>query len=364
MHRPAYLDYIGVKRFDSRRQRDRRAPLPRPLHDDRLLREPARDPDPAPQGRRDPRARRLPARQPQREGAASRSSRRTRATSCSRPRSTSCSRSRWGSSTSASASALRLFVRRDTFGRFLSLPRVRPARPLQHREPAPHRGDPARSRSAARAIDYTTRVSESVLVRLHYMIYIEPGRRAARLRRRRDRDDARRGDALVGRRPRGRARRRVRRGDAATRSGAATATRSRPPTGPTGSRARRSPTCAASRRWRGTTTCRCRSTARSRRRSARVRAKVFRAGGPLALSDMLPVFENMGVKVADERPYEVTAERPRAGLDLRLRPDLPRATATSTPTTRQGRLPGRLHPRLARRRRERRLQPAAAARAS
>ena len=40
----------------------------------------------------------------------------------------------------------------------------------------------------------------------------------------------------------------------------------------------------------------------------RLRAKLFRSGKPLALSDMLPVFENIGVKVADERPYEV---RPR-----------------------------------------------------
>jgi glutamate dehydrogenase len=39
-----------------------------------------------------------------------------------------------------------------------------------------------------------------------------------------------------------------------------------------------------------------------------LRAKLFRSGSPLALSDMLPVFENMGVQVADERPYGV---RPR-----------------------------------------------------
>ena len=41
-----------------------------------------------------------------------------------------------------------------------------------------------------------------------------------------------------------------------------------------------------------------------------LRAKLFRAGSPLALSDMLPIFENMGVEVADERPYEV---KPRPG---------------------------------------------------
>ena len=37
-----------------------------------------------------------------------------------------------------------------------------------------------------------------------------------------------------------------------------------------------------------------------------LRAKVFRAGAPLALSSMLPLFEDMGVEVADERPYEIT----------------------------------------------------------
>ncbi|HTY18973.1 MAG TPA: NAD-glutamate dehydrogenase, partial [Myxococcota bacterium] len=37
-----------------------------------------------------------------------------------------------------------------------------------------------------------------------------------------------------------------------------------------------------------------------------MRAKIFRAGSPLALSDMLPVFENLGVTVDDERPYEIT----------------------------------------------------------
>jgi glutamate dehydrogenase len=34
--------------------------------------------------------------------------------------------------------------------------------------------------------------------------------------------------------------------------------------------------------------------------------KVLRSGDPLLLSDLLPVLENMGVKVSDERPFEVT----------------------------------------------------------
>ena len=37
---------------------------------------------------------------------------------------------------------------------------------------------------------------------------------------------------------------------------------------------------------------------------------------------MLPLFENMGVEVADERPYEIRPARADPGLDLRLRPDL------------------------------------------
>ena len=50
--------------------------------------------------------------------------------------------------------------------------------------------------------DYTTRISESVLARLHYVVYTEPGR-DARLRRGRDRGAARRGHArLDGRSPR------------------------------------------------------------------------------------------------------------------------------------------------------------------
>ncbi|HEY7453689.1 MAG TPA: NAD-glutamate dehydrogenase domain-containing protein, partial [Thermoleophilaceae bacterium] len=36
-----------------------------------------------------------------------------------------------------------------------------------------------------------------------------------------------------------------------------------------------------------------------------LRAKLFRAGRTLMLSDVLPLFENMGVQVADERPYPI-----------------------------------------------------------
>ena len=45
------------------------------------------------------------------------------------------------------------------------------------------------------------------------------------------------------------------------------------------------------------------STGRPRRRRARWRCST--AGDRLALSDVLPLFENMGVQAADERPYPI-----------------------------------------------------------
>src|SRR5207253_5543062 len=38
-----------------------------------------------------------------------------------------------------------------------------------------------------------------------------------------------------------------------------------------------------------------------------LRFKLFNAGRPLPLSDVLPLLENMGVRVVDQRPYEVRA---------------------------------------------------------
>src|SRR5207244_7178820 len=68
---------------------------------------------------------------------------------------------------------LQLFGRRDSFGRFLSclvfVPRDRFNTENRRRIEAI-----LRRRLRAVSVDYTTRVSESVLVRLHYMIYIDP----------------------------------------------------------------------------------------------------------------------------------------------------------------------------------------------
>src|SRR5215211_5265757 len=69
---------------------------------------------------------------------------------------------------------LRLFARRDPFDRFFSLlvfvPRDRFNTENRRRIEAI-----LRTATGARNIDYTTRVSESVLVRLHFVAYVEPG---------------------------------------------------------------------------------------------------------------------------------------------------------------------------------------------
>ena len=155
----------------------------------------------------------------------------------------------------------------------------------------------------AKSLDYTTRISESVLVRLHYMAYTEPGRRPNVDTRtvelmliaatRSWVDDFE--QALIEDQGEERGKKLFRRyGDAF----------------PTAYRAD----------W----------VARSALADIRhieelpdhggleislyrpleaapgvLRAKLYRSGRPVALSDVLPLFENMGVQVADERPYAV-----------------------------------------------------------
>ena len=195
-----------------------------------------------------------------------------------------------------------LFVRRDTFGRFLSclvfVPRDRFNTENRRRIESI-----LRKSFKASSSDYTTRVSESVLVRLHYRVFIDPGRVpeydvreiemmlvAATRSWTDDLESAliqehgeERGNALHKRY--GDAFPTAYRADWVARSAlydipmieglgqddGLTLTLYQPLEGGAGV----------------------------------LRAKLFRSGLPLALSDMLPVFENMGVHVADERPYEV-----------------------------------------------------------
>jgi glutamate dehydrogenase len=197
---------------------------------------------------------------------------------------------------------LRLFARRDPFGRFYSLlvfvPRDRFNTENRRRIEAI-----LRTSTGATSIDYTTRVSESVLVRLHYVAYVDPAASQA--------FDAAEVEMML---------------VAATRSwsddleealldelGEATGGELFQRYGDAFPAAYRADWVARSALadivhieelpdadGLGI------SLYRPLEAGPRMlRAKLFRAGRPLMLSDVLPLFENMGVQVADERPYPI-----------------------------------------------------------
>ena len=333
VHRPAYLDYIGVKRFDADGEVDRRAPLPRPLHD-----------------------RRLQARA------------RARSRCCARKVAGACSTAPAFPPGSHDDKALveiletyprdelfqidgdELFDDRDGHPRarraparaavraprpvrpLRLVPRLRPARPLQHREPRAGRRDPASRRSAASHVDWTLQLSESVLVRVHFIV-CTPGRRARptttspRSRRGSSRptrawtDDLR--DALIDEHG-------EERGDDAATARYERRVPGRLPrrlAGPL----RASPTSTASRSSPAATALDLEPLPAARGAGRACCAASCSAPGGVSLSDVLPMLEHMGVKVVDERPYEITPARRRAGVDLRLRAAALRgAESTST----------------------------------
>ncbi|HLM08336.1 MAG TPA: NAD-glutamate dehydrogenase [Thermoleophilaceae bacterium] len=198
---------------------------------------------------------------------------------------------------------LRLFVRRDAFGRFFSLlvfvPRDRFNTENRRRIEAI-----LRNVTGAIGIDYTTRVSESVLVRLHYMAYVEPGHMQDLDARevemmliaatRSWADDLE--EALVEELGEERGKAAFRRyGDAF------------PP-------AYRADWVARSaladighlEELEGDDDALGISLYRPLEAGPRMlRAKLYRTGRALTLSDVLPLFENLGVEVADERPYPI-----------------------------------------------------------
>jgi glutamate dehydrogenase len=205
---------------------------------------------------------------------------------------------------------MRLFARRDTFDRFLSclvfIPRDRFNTENRRRIEGILRGA-----TGATSIDYTTRVSESVLVRLHYLVYAEPGK-LPRL-------DERETETLL---------------VAATRSWAddleealleehgeergGAMFRRYGDAFPAAYRADWVPRSALADIQQIEALDQSDDLALRLYRPLEaplgaLRAKVFRAGAPLALSAMLPLFEDMGVEVADERPYEISP-REREGV--------------------------------------------------
>jgi glutamate dehydrogenase len=196
---------------------------------------------------------------------------------------------------------LRLFVRRDTFGRFVSclvfVPRDRFNTENRRRIESI-----LRNTFRAESIDYTTRVSESVLVRLHYLIYTEPAL---------TRDfNAREIEMLL---------------VAATRSwqdDLEAALQAEYPEEEAGRLLRRYGDAfplAYRADWVAQSALKdiarieelpvpdglAMHVYRPLDEPLTLRAKLYRSGGQLALSDMLPMFENLGVEVADERPYEL-----------------------------------------------------------
>ena len=90
--------------------------------------------------------------------------------------------------------------------------------------------------------------------------------------------------------------------------------------------------------------------------------KLLRSGQPILLSDVLPLLEDMGVKVFDERPYEIDRAGPvdawiyDFGLDARRRRSRPRSRGRG--------VQGRVRAGVARRDRGRRVQPPRAQRRS
>jgi glutamate dehydrogenase len=197
---------------------------------------------------------------------------------------------------------VRLFVRRDTFGRFLSclvyLPRERFNTDNRHRIETI-----LREAFGARGVEYTTRVSESVLACLHYVVHVEPGRLpeydTAEIERRLAgatrawTDDLR--DALVDQLGEERAGQLfgryadafpgAYRDDFPARQAVLDINRMEKldPDGDLGM-SLYMPLSGG---------------------MDHLAFKLLRSGRPILLSDVLPLLENMGVKVSDERPYEI-----------------------------------------------------------
>ena len=246
----------------------------------------------------------------------SRSSRPTRATSCSRSPSTTCYATVLAVHAPAGAPPDPAVPARDDYGRLRLLPGLPAARPLHHRGPAADGGRSCARRSTAATVDYTARVSES-----------RAGPAALR----------RPAAARAPRLPDGRRRASSRRGWSR-----------RPGPGTTTSPTRCAPTSARRRRrrllrrWgrgfpeaykedftarvavadlrRSRTRRRGRPTALGRladlyepvgRRRGRAPVQALPAGAPLSLSAVLPFLTNLGVEVVDERPYELAAPTAR-----------------------------------------------------
>ena len=200
------------------------------------------------------------------------------------------------------------------------LPGLPAARPLHHRGPRADRRRSSSDQLGGESLEYTARVSESMLARLHFVVRPDAGRADRRRRRRRPRAPARRGGPVVARRLRRRRARGVRRGGGRAGWPGTTPTPSPRPTRRTTRRAPARSTSAGSRASRATAGSTCRfyepigRAARARRGS-----RSTGSGSPLSLSEVLPILSLDGRR-----------GRRRAALRARRAAERPSRTSTTS----------------------------------
>ena len=256
---------------------------------------------------------------------------------------------------------LRLFLRRDDYGRFMScmvyLPRDRYTTQVRQAME-----EILLDAFDGVSIDYTALVSESVLARLHFVVRVDPSDAVPDVDPAEIEAAAGARDPVLGRRLRRRAARQLR-----PRGGGpmlASDLRRGVPRGVQGGparRRRRSPTCTGSRRCSNDGDIDLQLYTPRDAAPGERRLKLFHVGEPVSLSQVLPRLQEMGVEVVDERPYHDRARTagPAAWVydfGLRYEPS-GEAAGDDAPDP----VPGRVRRRLGRRGRERRLQRAGAA---
>ena len=190
---------------------------------------------------------------------------------------------------------LRLFLRRDAYGRFISCLVYLPRDRFTTQNRLAMQEILLRELNGV-GVDYTTRVTESMLARVHFIVRTDPTQPARRGRRRRARRAARRRHPLLGRRLPAGAGAQARRGAGQARWPPGTATRSRGVQGRAHARTRRSRTSPSWSCWRSRASWRCTCTAAPRRDGRPERAV---QGLPVRRADVcsppcLPVLHSLG----------------------------------------------------------------------
>ena len=237
---------------------------------------------------------------------------------------------------------VKLFLRRGRLRPLHLVPDLPAARPLHHQDPPADAGDPAARRSAAPPLDYSAMIGESALARLHVVVRGERGRplpptrvdveeleaRLAAATRSWE-DDLADGD-----------RRAVRRGGGRPADPPVRRRPSPRATRPTSRPGRPSPTCAGWRRWPaptdeiGINLYEPYDAAEGERR-----LKIYRLGAPISLSQVLPLLQRHGRRgrgraAVRDRPGQRPGDQER--LDLRLRAALHAARRGRQETTSRG----------------------------